>query len=324
MPRPRGVEALMLGVVVASCSLDEFGDANPVGPDASSTGGVFTGGNSGFGGFPEASTGGTGGSSDANTGGVSATGGIAGSDSGTDGGGVDGGGGTGGAPVWTPKKIANCVIWLDADDASTLNVSGTSVTEWTSKCGATSVTAAVPKAPQHVIVGGKPVVQCNGTSDELLFKGTPVQATSYTAFFVIDKNVVDEEMPLWSNRNLAPPPSGSVTYLGHNMHNNLYLYQDKASTKVLRTVGLAVPTSTPMLFELAVTPSKRELAHNGTVEGSDTATSTATTLAGTLCFDLPKNEYGSYNLREIIAYDRALVEAERDKVRTELKLKWGF
>ena len=41
-----------------------------------------------------------------------------------------------GAPLWTPEELgASLAFWLDADDASTITLSGSSVTQWDDKSG---------------------------------------------------------------------------------------------------------------------------------------------------------------------------------------------
>lgn len=326
----RGVEALVLIVLAVSCSLDEFGAGSASEPlDASATGGVFTGG-TGTGGFPEAAVGGIGGTL-GGSGGVGATGGLAGSDSGT-GGGIDGGGGvdsgtggaggTGGSPPWQPSDINNCVAWLDAADVTTMTLSGQNLTGWSSKCGSTSVTAAGAKTPETLLVGPDRVVRCNGVSHELTFTGTPVQASSYTLFFVMSKNFAAEQKAVWSNRALSVVSGVTKTFLGY-YSETMFLYQDTASVAQLRATKPQVASSTRM-FELAVNPNKRELVLDGTVEASDAATGTATLLAaGTLCTDKGAN-FAAYDIRELIMYDRELTPSERQKVRTELKTKWGL
>lgn len=72
------------------------------------------------------------------------------------------------AEVWTPANLgASLALWLDADDASTITLNGSNVSQWSDKSGnnnnATQATAA--NQPTYTANGfnGKPVLTFDGT-----------------------------------------------------------------------------------------------------------------------------------------------------------------
>ncbi|MEZ4223819.1 MAG: hypothetical protein R3B13_22915 [Polyangiaceae bacterium] len=274
-------------------------------------------------------TGGTAGGAGQQTGGQPA-GGASGADSGTSGapntGGADAGSSdgsagdssTGGAPPWTPDKIPNCVLWLDARDTSTLTLDGSAVTQWKSKCGSTTVTSTPPQAPKTVQVSGKPAIQCDGVDDKFDLKGTAIDANSYVLFFVARKRFLFEEEALWSNRAGATPPSGTVTMFG--FQSRLVVWHNSVVPPGFNTDNPVAQDAT-LIAELAVSPAARELGIDGTT-WSQALTGTGTYLGtGTICAD--KSNYGAFDLFEIIMYDRMLTNTERAKIRAELKATWG-
>ena len=88
----------------------------------------------------------------------------------------------GGAP-WTPADLgADLALWLDADDASTITLNGTNVSQWDDKSGnnrhATQGTAADQPTYSATGLNGKPSLLFDGTNDVML--GVSAQ----TGFFI--------------------------------------------------------------------------------------------------------------------------------------------
>lgn len=72
---------------------------------------------------------------------------------------------------WTPRNLPTLSLWLDADDAATLTLSDSYVTEWRDKSGNGRHVAQAAQASQPTRVAnvqnGRAVVRFDGTSDAL-------------------------------------------------------------------------------------------------------------------------------------------------------------
>ncbi len=95
-----------------------------------------------------------------------------GSDNGPEGPGS--GSGTGGLPsepdLWSPDQIAGLELWLDADDADTITLNGSDVSQWDDKSdsGMVFTQGTAANQPAYTTFLGKPSVFYNASSAELL------------------------------------------------------------------------------------------------------------------------------------------------------------
>lgn len=76
---------------------------------------------------------------------------------------------------WTPAALGSALaLWLDADDASTITLNGSTVSQWNDKSGnGRHATATATNQPTYTPSGlnGKPVVTFDGANDFLSFQG---------------------------------------------------------------------------------------------------------------------------------------------------------
>lgn len=93
------------------------------------------------------------------------------------------------APVnWTPAKLPNLALWLDAADSSTITLNGSTVSQWRDKSGngrhASQNTAA--NQPTYTANGlnGKPVVTFDGSNDFMAFQTAFGTVTEFNAVIV--------------------------------------------------------------------------------------------------------------------------------------------
>lgn len=74
--------------------------------------------------------------------------------------------GTGAAPTWTPANLPGLVAWYDAQDAASLVLSGSNVTQWNDKSGkGLNVVQATPAAQPTLAatgINGRPALQFSG------------------------------------------------------------------------------------------------------------------------------------------------------------------
>lgn len=94
----------------------------------------------------------------------------------------------GGPPAWTPADLgASLALWLDADDAATVTLNGSNVSQWADKSGnghhLVQATAAAQPAFVASALNGKPGVRADGVDDELI-AATGFAAESVMVFTV--------------------------------------------------------------------------------------------------------------------------------------------
>lgn len=185
--------------------------------------------------------------------------------------------------TWNPATAADCVLWLDASDPSTLNTVGPNVNSWASKCGLALGSASGTQRPVLAITNGRPTVHCDGLNDRLVIGGSGVAATQYSVLIVIDKPAgAPSQQVLWSNRGLVPPVGGTATWFG-TLNGSLLVYQDSA-TPAAALLGTSKLDGKTAVLELAVsTLGDRAAYRDGLLEQSDSGSSGLTTLLGTSC-----------------------------------------
>lgn len=113
-----------------------------------------------------------------------------------------------GPQLWTPADSANTVIWLDASDASTLTLSGTSVTQWDNKAdsGATAYSqGTASKQPTY-----------NSTDDRVEFDGSTDIMYSGTRFGL-------PAAPAYNCVYLAEWPNGTLNSIMRTMTIGQYV-----------------------------------------------------------------------------------------------------
>jgi hypothetical protein len=97
--------------------------------------------------------------------------------------------------AWTPADLgASLALWLDADDASTITLNGTTVSQWSDKSGngrnATQATASLQPTYTASGIGGKPSVTFapeGGTAQDRLNVTFTLTENNITAFALAKK-----------------------------------------------------------------------------------------------------------------------------------------
>lgn len=241
-------------------------------------------------------------------------------------GGVAGDSGTGGTTTWTPKVVPNCLLWLDAADSNAVSLVGTKVQIWTDKCAGHPVSASGNAKPSYVpaLLNGLPGVQFDGVDDLLEIGGAAKASAAYVLFFVAaNSKGATSQFPVWSNRHLPAAIANTATYFGL-LGNHAFLYQNNAQVQSLN--GASALATQPHVIELAVGALGRQMVVDGVPDSFDsTVVSTGTGLpAGLLASDSPNNQFGAFDLFEVVFYDRELSAAERTTIRNALKAKWAL
>jgi hypothetical protein len=227
---------------------------------------------------------------------------------------------------FAPPVPANLSLWLDASDASTLTLSGSSVSAWNDKSGVgnnvTQATAA--DMPQLVAaasgINGRSIVSFNGTSQFLETAGDFVK-------------YVQPQVTAFLTRKQGPPANQSVFgMVGPNqqriqMHdpfsdNTVYWdYGDQGSSRI------AVASKWPGVHVAEVggneTARTSYLSFDGAQVGTNTTVVTPASFTSPLDVGRFTISYFNGSLAEMLVYSRALSSGEAQDVEGYEAWKWG-
>lgn len=230
-------------------------------------------------------------------------------------------------PAFSPSDISGLVLWLDADAIEGLN-DGDPITTWEDQSGnnndATQSTGSAKPTYQTNELNGKPVVRLDGTDDYLDF-GDPAAldfgTNSFSIFIVV--KAADEEAAVFVKDNYAGDGNGILIFRSSSATDN-YAYYNGTDTIVIGTADAN--------YHLL------EVVRSGTGAGQlavfrDGVAGTPGTESRTL--DNAINAYlGISNsvddvflngdFAEIIIYDSALSQANRESVEDYISSKYGI
>ena len=215
--------------------------------------------------------------------------------------------------IFQPVDVSGAALWLDAADASTLTLSGSSVTAWNDKSG----------NGRHATGGVSPTRATNG----VVFNGTSQYlATTYSAvptaetFFgvatwtgTVDRNYCIIGTSAWDGRNFnVQQYSGTVRIVKWDRWG---VAGYAPTTGVQPNVQfLASGIFTGSSGQTAFNGGSLSASQNFSFAGSGTTNIGAGVLA----------DYFSGTINEVIVYSTVLTDADRQQVEGYLAWKWGL
>jgi uncharacterized repeat protein (TIGR02543 family) len=226
-----------------------------------------------------------------------------------------------GTIAWNPSHTTTA-LWLDADDANTLALSGNTVSQWNDKSGnnrhATASGTAQPTATENGL-NNKRVLTFDGVSDVLNVNLDFLANTSHSAFIVL------ADPSAYSNIYGAANGSGGANSLhvgfnGSNKYRINYWGHDYAPT----VTGNFVSTGSIMNYVWPL-GSPKQIFANGKLEGSGhNALAPGTMSGGGRIGRVTGHPYLGAKLGEIIICTGTLGQADREKFEGYLAHKWGL
>jgi F5/8 type C domain len=220
-------------------------------------------------------------------------------------------------PLFTPKKISGCVIWLDASRIYLAD--GAAVNTWTNLGSGPQPTITNTPAPtfRKFALNGLPVVRITKEQGCLRITGTGI-TKDWTTIYVARR---------WRNT-----PGRVVTAMAGTNQNILVGFWDQymdvafnegwtsgdpisggsATTWKLYSADNTTAAATPRLFS------------NGVLIGTFPTPPSTATWAGT--FNISGSgptEYADCEIAEVVQYNRKLSDAERQQVEGYLRTKWS-
>ena len=224
-----------------------------------------------------------------------------------------------GGAAWTPDQIDDLALWLDATTGITTD--GTSVTNWADRSAAGNDAEKVSTATTWPTVGNE---QLNGV-DTIYFDGGDYLLTGFlsatgTTFFAVARMVGGETIAgardSENQRSFWGCPNGRTEYRAGVGTDSAIISDFKWGT-VYRVFGGKYNTATVSLYNSGTN------IYNKAQSGSGENTTTGYMIGALNSAGSPIIP-GQFHLAEILAYRRALSEAEILQVGRYLAEKWGI
>ena len=248
-----------------------------------------------------------------------------------------------------PTAIDGCQLWLDGADSSTLSLSGTSVTQWNDKSTALNHANIVTATPPTYSSSSKAVVftAANSTGIRGNMNSTSTNASvfivsSYTynsgsvAFprlFILGSNDSTDNNLIGQLNLIDQPGQHVATYLGNGTGNAFGVANFQS--------GGTISLGTPYMYTNISTYSGTAFTNLTLVNGvTGTYTSKSGTMTPNASYVGSYNRYsvGTYiyttpgpngdafngNVYEVIVYNVALTDPDRQKVEAYLAQKWSL
>jgi hypothetical protein len=215
-------------------------------------------------------------------------------------------------PAFLPPKVTGLVLWLDADDASSFSLTGSNVTQWRDKSGTGNHFSVSSGTPTRITDGSRTVVDFTGTA---IMAGTSsISFTTSFSIFVV-------------TRVTGANSNGVANFLDVSTKSIRY-----ASAASLSTIQLnGGPSSTPNADDLASTfqvngdstrPATASSVYTAyhMFDGSPQASASGTpTLSSSF-----NSRYFTGRICEILVFNTAMINLNRQKVQGYLAWKWGL
>jgi len=242
----------------------------------------------------------------------------------------------GGAELWTPEDLDGLSGWWDASDNDTLQLSGSSITNWLDKSGnsyhLSQTTTA--QAPTKVTDGSLQHARFTATSDQSIGRTTWVGTNylSQNTFIVGSMNAAAENV----SRMVTQAGSTGNDYDAGNHY--IMLHRDGTNNKIKTqyrsaTAILDVTTNQLFLAETRQTSTTVGVAGNLILTLNATTNATSTVTSTTLrdmqrirfgvVIETPLLYWDGY-ISEVIISPTNLSSENRQKLEGYLAHKWGL
>ena len=222
--------------------------------------------------------------------------------------------------VWNPSMIQTA-LWLDAADASTVTLNGSTVSQWRDKSGnSRHASQATPASqPTYAATGfnSKPTIQFDGVNDQLDLVQF-AQASNQHIFAVVDTTNLGTGYRNFLNR------SGDFTtpalYFGGTADYRPMVYWNGVDRATWST---GVQRKAIICWSFATSPSASALMQ---VDGQTAVTQTfiASNLANWSSINFATVQQSDVDISELIVTPTTPSTLDRQKLEGYLAHKWGL
>ena len=224
------------------------------------------------------------------------------------------------------NSVPNLSMWLEAsDDTSFLDTetySGNTVSIWYdknksgfTKTNATQVTNA-NKPTYSNAINNIYSIKFDGTSDFLNVNGSILNNTNYT-IFVVDKRL-SNKIDNYFIGDSSNTTNNQTLILGYNTNTGVIHSQGTSNSYTSSITGYVGDKNEPKIFSFIHNSSSGKKTYiNGMLTGQSNNTSNLTNISTLKIGNAYNGEIG-----EIIIFDRALKDEERNSIENYLSKKW--
>jgi len=230
---------------------------------------------------------------------------------------------------FNPRRLADLTAWYDASVASSLTLASGAVSQWNDLSGgnyhlAQTVANDRPTFQATSNVNSRPGVQFNGTNSSL--RGTSVPGAgsgTYSMFFVINSASANASQIFFEQGLDSGGRLGVTGEIAFRTGNGNRVYTGSSFSTTPRSAALAV-------IQPGTTHASVEIFENGSPATQTSVTSATFTLGSSLSIGGRHGSFetvsaaAAFTISEYIYYRRALSTAERERIESYLRSKWGF
>ncbi len=228
-------------------------------------------------------------------------------------------GGAAPPPVaWTPTALGSALaLWLDAEDAASITLNGSTVSQWNDKSGnnrhASQATAASQPTRTLNGLGGRTVLTFDGVDD---FLNATFTLTNFSVGMVgtLTANTAIIYYPL----GFGSPPSGSA---GLSVGGTNFTQKAALNSPSLLT-NETVTLNSPYLITAHAKTNNRLISFNGQTPATDTNSQSISEVR----IGMRSDGFWPYagRIGEVVITNTALSAADRQRLEGYLAHKWGL
>ena len=231
--------------------------------------------------------------------------------------------------AWTPSSLSSLNLWLDADDASTITLNGSTVSQWRDKSGqarhASESNASLQ--PVYTISGlnSKPVVTFN--QDQMDAPGVVLTGQGHEVYIVASIGSADMQGRLLSLRQTGAGgefnnPGSWIPLMWQDALGASAVHNNQGTTPLIQIQSLGVNQANIFSSHLN---SGLSLRLNGTQMASAASSSNLNTTDGLrIGQSLLSNDENWNGLVAEVIFTTTLSTSDREKMEGYLAHKWGL
>jgi len=216
---------------------------------------------------------------------------------------------------FSPRDITGCVLWLDADDSSSINLNGSNVSQWNDKSGSNNHAVQTTAGYQPELISnylnGKDIIRFGETTvDDFLSLTSTINMQPATVFIVVRYILPAVNAPFLGN------DSNSV-YFGYYT-NIIYYYSTIASLNIANT--------TPSVFQIIAGHAQPSGTNSSIrINGISVVTGNFNWLTSSFAYIGRRNaERFKGDIAEIIIYNTNINSIEIDQIENYLSTKYNI
>jgi hypothetical protein len=235
--------------------------------------------------------------------------------------------------AWTPANIATA-LWLDANDASTLTLNGSNVSEWRDKSGqnthAIQATAANQPAYSATSFFGKPALTFDGSNDTLVITTSLMQSnTTHGVYWVMERvgagSGADSYRPAIGILHATNSDRGALHYINPSNQGASFPYYNGPGTNSFDAAVAGYASNVGYIHAFQSNVTGWGVWRNGTLEGTTNGITAPnnTNIGYTLARQFNINRASNIRMSEVIAVSSASTD-NRQRIEGYLAWKWDL